>query len=125
MMTPQAIFLETAHRIGARLVEQALWDGEVCTWTIQKPEVQSDRAYEAVPDIAAGGLYQGTAGIALFLATLYKHTAEPSLKRTAAGALGHALADASAWAPNSFGFHSGRLGRCLQRGATESAARTA
>jgi lantibiotic modifying enzyme len=58
--------------------------------------------------------YGGTSGIALSLATLYQHSPDRVFKRTALGAIHHALAQASDLAPASrIGLYSGWFGISL------------
>jgi hypothetical protein len=109
-MNERDIFLETASRIGRRLVNQALWNGSVCTWQIMTPDKSHPQQKRAISALASGTLYQGTAGIALFLAELYKLTREDETKRAAEGAIRHAMAEARSLPPVSFGFHTGRVG---------------
>jgi len=109
-MSDSDLFLDVAHRIGQRIARQALWDGDACTWQVMVPDRDRPDQRSAVPAPAGGALYQGTAGIALFLAALYKHTLDVTIKRTTEGALQHALRTSEALPGNSFGFYSGRVG---------------
>ncbi len=63
-----------------------------------------------VKEEAGGTVYRGTAGIALFLGELYKHTQDATHKSTAEGGLTHALNEVTSLPSSSFGFHSGRVG---------------
>ena len=109
-MNERDIFLEAASRIGKRLVNQALWNGSVCTWQIMTPDKSRPQQKRAISTLASGTLYQGTAGIALFLAELYKLSREEETKRAAEGAIRHAIAEAQNLPATSFGFHTGRVG---------------
>lgn len=97
--------LQVAARIGQRLARRALWQGTACTWDVWRS--QGDSA-AAVP--AASEIYQGTSGIALFLAELYRLTGEPAIAHTAGGAMAHALGCAAELPPAHFGLYSGRVG---------------
>lgn len=103
----KAKFLDTALAIGRRIARQALWDGKLCTWEIQDPV----RGFQARVQTNRAGpiLYQGTAGIAWFLAELYRVTSDLEVARAARGGLEHALAQ-GVKLPLLFGFHTGRLG---------------
>jgi type 2 lantibiotic biosynthesis protein LanM len=83
-------FLETADAIGAGLCRDALRDGNRANWMGDSKElIRNDwkTAYKAMgPD-----LYTGTAGIALFLARLYKATGEKMFRSTAEAAANHSL----------------------------------
>ncbi len=103
-------FLETAASLGARICRDALWAGGICNWIGPSMEPlggrwrQAHRAYG--PD-----LYSGTSGVALFLARLYAATGERVFRRTALGAIGHALARADEIAPPArIGAYSGWSG---------------
>jgi lantibiotic modifying enzyme len=89
--------LETAADIAAVLVTDALWSGERCTWVGAEPLEQLGPAsgptsagrltYRALgPD-----LYAGTSGIAVFLAENAAQTRDVHTRRTAIGAIRHAL----------------------------------
>ncbi len=101
-------FLEVAGRIGGRLARQAIWDSSICTWEIRT----SDRSGpgRSTQQRADGPIYQGTSGIAWFLAELSRATADAELARVAEGGLRHALQAGAEMAPAAFGFHSGRVG---------------
>lgn len=104
------MFLETAHRIGIDVARAALWEGGACTWTIHIPPRGENAG--APPAVRAAGpaLYAGSAGIALFLAELFRLTGDAQAARTARGALRHALGEAERMPENAFGFHNGRVG---------------
>ena len=109
-MKDRALFLDIAHRIGTRIVAHAGWDGTACTWQIMTVDYTRPESKEAIPAVADGSVYQGTAGIALFLAELYPHTQDANVRRTAEGAVQYALDRAAALPVTDFAFHSGRVG---------------
>jgi len=84
------LFLETAARLGARICRDALWGGGVCNWIGFAMESLGGR-WRHVHRAYGGDLYSGTSGIALFLARLHTVTRERVFKRTALGAIRHAL----------------------------------
>ena len=95
-------YLEVADRIGARLCRDALWSGGRCNWTADRLDGR------AVVHASLGPhLYEGTAGIALFLRRLAEATGECIFERTAQAALRHAISTLPAGAS---GLYSGRLG---------------
>ena len=97
-------FLDAAAAIGRRIASDAVWYDGCCNWIGAAAEpVVPHRA-----ELSALGpnLYGGTAGIGLFLAHLSAATADPTARRTAVGALRHAVRHA---VPRD-GFHSGSLG---------------
>jgi len=109
--TPE-FFLEVAHRIGRRVAAAAEWQGDAATWTIMSPDRENPELRVAKPATASGTLYEGTSGIALFLAELWNATgrADAELERTALGAVRFALDEAPQLPDTSFGLHGGRVG---------------
>lgn len=74
--------LTAAVEIGTRLVSSAHEDGAACNWEIARVDPnRSDGA--ALRTLASETLYQGTSGIALFLAELWGATGEPVFLRFA------------------------------------------
>ena len=95
-------YLETAERIAARLCRDAVWHKGRCNWTSDFLDGNAIAHGALGPD-----LYDGSSGIALFLARLASVTGERIFKLTAEGAMRQALARI----PNSGGgFYSGPLG---------------
>jgi class II lanthipeptide synthase len=97
-------FLEAAAAIGRRIVDDAIWDGRRCGWVgavqdAERPWESSYRALEA-------NLYDGTAGVGLFLAQLAAVTGSADARRTALGA----MRDAVGRPGRREGFHVGSLG---------------
>lgn len=90
MDSPTTSFLETADAIGAGLCRDALRYGSRANWMGDSKEFVKDdwrTVYRAMgPD-----LYTGTAGIALFLARLYRATGEKMFRSTAEAAANHSL----------------------------------
>jgi lantibiotic biosynthesis protein len=102
-------FLDAAATIGRRVCLDAVWHDGRCAWM----GAVADPALPGRPEQRALGpdLYDGTAGVGLYLAQLAAVTGDEQLRRTALGALGHALARASRLAPERRdGFHAGVLG---------------
>ncbi len=102
-----ARFVDAAARIGARLVRDAVWTEDGCTWRLLRA---APGAARALPELAAGTLYGGAAGIALFLAELHVARADPEVARTARGGLEFALRHAASLSRTSFGLYGGRVG---------------
>lgn len=105
-----AAFLETAAGIGARLCRDALWDGARCNWLGDAQEAHGGEW--AVAHRALGPtLYDGTAGIALFLARLHALTGEGPFRTAARGALRQSLSRLDRLSPVArAAFHSGLSG---------------
>ena len=108
-MSSDDSFLAAAESIGRRIVADAIWHEGRCSWmgAVVKREQQWRAEYRALEP----HLYDGTAGVGLFLAELAAVTGEADLRRTAVGALRHALARARRLSPaRRGGFHAGSLG---------------
>lgn len=103
-------FLNAALAIGRRIASQALWDGDACTWTVMSPDRANPGARRAVAATASGTVYEGTAGIAMFLAELAAISGDAELARAARGAVEFSFRDGEAAADNAYGYHSGRVG---------------
>jgi hypothetical protein len=84
-------WLDAADRIGCRIVRDAIWHENQCTWLGWSLIPGSDDPRGALRT-AGGDLYGGTAGIALFLARLARVTGDPRQRATASAALRHAIA---------------------------------
>ena len=83
---------EVAALLGSRLVSDAVWHGERCTWLGCEDHLNSVRTAPVyLLATLAPDLYTGTAGIALFLANLFHHTGDLTFRRTALGALRQAF----------------------------------
>lgn len=102
--------MEAAQAIGRRLVEGARWTDDACTWDVMQPDRANPATRRAIPTPATGTVYEGTAGIALYLSELHAVTGDAGLARTALGAIRFALRQGAALPDTSFGYHSGRVG---------------
>lgn len=87
-----ARFLDAADRIGARLCRDAVWAGNRCNWLGWALEVVG-AAWSPVFRAQTPFIYDGTAGIALFLARLYRFTEDEIQKAAALGALNRSFAE--------------------------------
>ncbi|KWK06105.1 hypothetical protein WM11_12010 [Burkholderia ubonensis] len=103
---PQSGLLTAAARIGAELAGDAVWHDGRCCWVGHLSG--TGRPFGAL----GPALYDGTAGIAWFLAQLYSVTGEARLRATAEGALRHACAAVVARAPDDtdIGLYTGLAG---------------
>lgn len=102
--------MRETDRIASWIVETALWSGDSCTWTTIAADysIPGVTGYKSV--LAGGELYQGTAGISLFLSELFAFTGRQDVLRTSAGALAYARQWVGRNGRAAFGFHSGRVG---------------
>lgn len=90
MNQASSAFAATADAIGARLCRDALWAGTRCNWLGASMEFV-DNAWAVVQRTFGPELYNGTTGIALFLAYLFEATGERLYRTTAEGAIRQAL----------------------------------
>jgi len=87
---PEAAFLEAAAALGARLCREAIWHGGRCNW-LGDAQDQAGAQLVVVHRAMGPALYDGTAGIGLFLARLYAATGAGPYRTAARGALRQAL----------------------------------
>ena len=85
------MFLDTADRIGRRLCRDAVWSGNACNWLGWALEVVGP-TWTPVYRAQGATIYDGTAGIALFLARLYQFTRDSQQRTAALGALNRSFA---------------------------------
>lgn len=102
-------FLAAAEAIGRRIVREAVWHDGRCSWLGAVIDPDQPRRSEYRP--LEPNLYDGAAGVGLFLAQLAAVTGDPATHRTAAAALRHAVGRAHDLDPaRRDGFHAGTLG---------------
>ena len=114
--------LETAALLGRRIAQQAIWHENRCTWV--GASLEDGRGAETALTYATLGpdLYGGTSGVALFLAELAAVTGDELFRRTAIGAIAHALARAPELAVNlDRSLYSGRVGIAVAAAAVGAA----
>jgi lantibiotic modifying enzyme len=105
-------FLTAATAIGEALCRDAYWHDGRCNWVGRSASEGLDPNQPLVPTVAALGpdLYAGTAGVGLFLGQLYALTGNPTVRRTAGGAIRHALTASASLAVGALGLYGGTLG---------------
>jgi lantibiotic modifying enzyme len=105
-----AAFLEAAHRIGNLLCRDALWAEGQCAWLGWSMEPIAGKftaCYRAMPPV----LYNGTAGIALFLAHLSRRTQERAHAKCLRGSVNHIVARCGEFeTPSTLGYFTGLTG---------------
>ncbi|MDR3529849.1 MAG: lanthionine synthetase LanC family protein, partial [Rhodopila sp.] len=103
-------YLSMAARLGDRLCQDALWDGDRCSWGGAAME-PVDRDWANVWRTAGPTIYEGTAGIALFLGRLHSFTGGTQHADAARGAMRQAISRVETIPPGAaYGFYAGRLG---------------
>ncbi|MBD8689734.1 MULTISPECIES: lanthionine synthetase LanC family protein [unclassified Rhizobium] len=106
----QSGYLEAASRIGMQLCRDAMWHDGRCTW-MGWAMTLADGSATAAYRTASASLYDGVAGIALFLGRLAVHAPSAPLLATVDGAVRQVqsrLADFDALSQRSF--YTGSLG---------------
>lgn len=79
-----------ALQIGKKLARDAIWDGTRCNWLGPANDMFLGATMAGYGALGPS-VYDGTAGIALFLAHLGQRTGDPIIQQTAQGAINHAL----------------------------------
>ncbi|WP_445216973.1 lanthionine synthetase LanC family protein [Bradyrhizobium sp. Pa8] len=106
--------LEAAAEIGRVLVQQAIWHDQRCNWIgaeLVLDHAKTSSHFNTVYRTLGPDVYAGTSGVALFMAELAVLTGDPEVRRTAVGAIRHALACFRSVPPEKrFGFYSGLTG---------------
>lgn len=102
-----SIYLEAAEKIANQLIRDAIWDKDSCSWLdwhIANKPTDTRR----IKTTLSYPVYDGTAGIALFMAYLYTETGNAIYKSVAAAANNHAMCNLESI--KNIGFYSGLSG---------------
>jgi lantibiotic modifying enzyme len=102
-------FLGAAEAIARRIVDEAIWHRGRCTWM----GAVGEPAHRARPEYRPLGplVYDGTAGVGLFLAQVAGMTGDAGMRGTAVGALRHAVERGTKLPPSGRdGFQGGAFG---------------
>jgi class II lanthipeptide synthase len=112
-------FLEAASRIGRRLCRDAVWSEGRCNWLGWAMEPHGGQ-WVSVYRAMGVSVYDGAAGIGLFLARLAHLDDDPIMATTAVGAMAQALTAVDELsAAGEYGFYSGLSGVaqcCIEAG---------
>lgn len=106
-------FLNAAEDIGIKLCRDAIWENERCNWVTIDKGIDGKKTEYSFFRSLGGNFYDGTSGVALFLASLASVSEEPVFMKTAIGALNQALSTRQKMAeyPSALlGFHVGWVG---------------
>ena len=108
-------YLDAAVAIGAEICAAAFWHQSRCNWLGAETRGAGTPAHHGQSYRSLGPApYDGTSGVALFLAELAITTGDPGARRTALGAIRQALASAGAIdTPLSHGLYTGTFGLAL------------
>jgi lantibiotic biosynthesis protein len=107
-MTTSCEFLGVAAALATRLADGAVWHGERCNWIGVVPLDPAQTSGRTMLAALGPDLYDGTAGVALFLAEAAAALGDDRLAAAAHGALRHALGHAAR--VEGDGLHAGALG---------------
>ena len=107
-MTTSSEFLDVAAALAEQIADDAIWHGERCNWIGVSPHDPAPTRGRTVVEALGPDLYNGTAGVALFLAEAAAALGDARLERSAHGALRHALEHAGRIAGD--GLHAGPPG---------------
>jgi len=103
-------FLDAATKIGQQLCRDAIWQDDRCTWMGWAMTLADGNAVAAYRS-ASVSLYDGVAGIALFLGNLAARAPSPRILATVNGAVQQVLARLPDLdTPPQRGFYTGSLG---------------
>lgn len=106
--------LGTATNIAARLISDAIWHDDMCTWMGTELKVEKNGARREEWATLSSDLYTGTAGVGLFLAEYAAVTGDADARRTALGSFRQAFRKADAMTPSARpGLYTGWVGIAL------------
>lgn len=103
-------WINVALTIGRRLAGQAQWSNGECTWMVTRGDRDDRDRPMGVRESANAMVYQGAAGIGLFLSELFGVTGDLEVKRAANGAAEFVMRRLDTMPANAFGVFSGRTG---------------
>jgi lantibiotic biosynthesis protein len=106
--------LGAAERIAHEIAGAAVWKDERCNWVGAMPEEGQDGRTTLSFRALGADLYGGSAGVGLFLAEVAEASGDEQLRRTALGALRHAISRAGDLPESTrAGLYAGRPGVAL------------
>jgi hypothetical protein len=105
--------LEVAERIGYRLTTDAVWHADRCTWLGLIPAISDGGAQVLAYGGVGSELYDGTSGIAVFLAMLAVLTGNETVAKTARAATRQALDAVAEGRYVALGLYNGAVGISL------------
>lgn len=111
-------YLDVAAAIGREIIKEAFWHEGWCNWLGVAPRDPNAPAHQGMTYRSLGPEpYEGSSGVALFLAELAVATGDNGARETALGAIRGALGRADVIAPPvQLGFFTGRPGLALAAG---------
>jgi class II lanthipeptide synthase len=111
MPSDDSEFLEAAGELAHRIADSAISFEDRCNWTGALPDAPRRSEFLAAHAALGADLYEGTGGVALFLAEAGVKLDDARLRDTALGAIHHALAHAGRVDPDARdGLYTGTIG---------------
>ena len=107
----QVKFKETAIHIANYLVKEAIWDGNRCNWIGHVVEALNGK-YQVIRRSFSRDFYNGTSGIAYFLALVLQYHDDPIIEETLEGCINQVLGMEGRTddVGSNYGFYGGRVG---------------
>lgn len=106
----EPLFLDDAVRVGVGLTQGALWSGASCSWLTTTLDLEQPWNGNAKYAACGPFVYQGTAGIAMFLTELARVTGDRTFRGVAEGALRNSITKIPKHVWREPGFYSGWSG---------------
>lgn len=111
MSSDDTEFLAAAGELGHRIADSAISFEDRCNWIGALPDAPRRSEFLAAQAALGPDLYDGTSGVALFLAEVGVKLGDARLRATALGAIHHALAHAGRVDPDARdGLYTGTIG---------------
>jgi lantibiotic modifying enzyme len=109
--TQQKKYLDTAVNIANYLAREAVWDGDRCNWLGHVVEPLNGK-YQVIRRSFSRDFYNGTSGIAYFLALLLSKYEDPIIEDTLRGCMNQVLSMTTEDdnLGSNYGFYGGRIG---------------
>src|ERR1700754_4485828 len=101
--------IDVAESIGFHLAKTALWNGDMCNWVGSAADMVNG-AFQLVEKAFDADVYNGTAGIALFLSLLLEQRHDDIISETLEGAVNHMIKNCGNEQLGNYGYFGGSLG---------------
>lgn len=102
-------YLDIAESIGFHLAKTALWDGDKCNWTGSAADFVNG-SFQLVEKTFDTDVYNGAAGIALFLCLLLEQKNDDIISETLEGVMNQIISADSTDRLGNYGYYGGNLG---------------
>ena len=101
--------IDVAESIGFHLARTALWNGDMCNWVGSAADMVNG-SFQLVEKAFDADVYNGTAGIALFLSLLLEQRHDDIISETLKGAVNHMIKNCGNEQLGNYGYFGGSLG---------------